>query len=170
MKTLVLCTWFDGGPDMEMFSFKVLDTHFNEVEIPQYEYPVILDLYREESRDEECNVFWSSYNDGIPERYRAFVCEEVLEDAKLYNEAWNAWRQYTDKYDKILPEGWCYTYNKNYDEEHAKESLRLWEIANNLENALEEKYYGKSLGSYVEHHIGINEFCKLNNIDKVIRL
>ena len=169
MKTLVLCTWFDGGPDMEIFAFKVLDENFNVVETPKYEYPTILDLYHQESRYEECNVFWSAVCE-VAEEYQPYVSKDVIEDTKRLNAAWDALEQYEDKYDEILPYGWQYKYNKNYDEKHGEERSKLWKSAKALQDSLDEKYHGKSLGSYIRHYIGVEEFCELNNIDKVIRL
>lgn len=167
MRTLVLCTWWDGGPDTENFAYKVLDENFNEVEIPSLEFDQIIDLYRNESRDEQGRVYWTIHEDL---NENPFATKEMIDDAERSKAAWQRWRDYNGNCEEKFGGNWSWPTAANYNKECAEESERLWEEARDLEDKLKAKYNREQPITYTIHSIGVEEFCKMHGIDRVIRL
>lgn len=167
MRTLILCTWFDGGPDTEEFAYKVLDENFNVINTSIKEsYNVVIDLYREESRDRVSYVRWHFNGNIVP---KELATPEMLADSKTLDNLWNTWYSYTEELESKLGEDWQDEYSDNYHPEEANKAHNLWKVARQKEDELINKY-SKMETSYIVHYIGVEEFCRLEHIDKVVRL
>ena len=170
MKVLVLCTWWDGGPDIEYYAHKVLDENFNEVEIPDVEYPLVVDLLSEESVDVPTEVCWCEWGTHISERQRPYASQEMLDDTNKLEAAWALWHAHLDKCEDEFGDGWRDDDMPNYHKAEAEENERLWQVATDMREELKLKYEQAEPIIYNVHRIGVNEFCKMHGIEKVIRL
>ena len=166
MKTLVICTWFDGGPDTDCEAHKILDENFNEV--PEVKIDCDIALWDNESSDVKESIYaWHLTTLELQHLYPQYA--SYADEYKKAQDLWDAWEKFCDDRKAFYGDEYWSSNEKEHPEDVAK-SATMFREAIEYEGALKDKYRGVEIGSYYRHVMGLNEYCKLNGIDKVISL